>query len=242
MRHFWGYRVWTSPQINLPLFYPFIWFLVQVRSLFVQILQGVSIGPTMFCWRFGSTNVNVRGSLWSFTRTLPHEIQTPGQDGNRELNEAVDGPAKVGRVMLGLSLLALLKFLCFSTGMLGSTWLGQHGAAYKNVASLLHIQCVDMYTYIHIILVPYLLHTVTCTTTLSYKSKSSIWSFLQFSRLRMLTWQVIAVNPQNDHQENKLFAQARKNWELLKQACHATGPCQNVQRFCQKRPHPTQNL
>lgn len=90
----------------------------------------------------------------------------------------------------------------------------------------------------------YIVHAsaTACTTTLSYKSKSSIWSFLQFSRLRMQTWQVIAVNPQNDHQENKLYVQARKNWELLKQACHATGPCQNVQRFCQKRPHPTQNL
>lgn len=70
-------------------------------------------------------------------------------------------------MMLGLSLLALLKFLCFSTGMFGSTWLGQHGAAYKNIASLLHIQYVDMYTYIHIIVKPYL-HTVT------YRSLSSI--------------------------------------------------------------------
>ena len=256
MRHVWGYRVWTSPQIS-PFYFSIhsydsydSWcrlgaFLLRFSRESIWVITG-----PMFCWRFGS-NVNVRGSLWS---TLAHERQTPGQDGNRELNEAVDGPAKVGRVMLGLSLLALLKFLCFSTGMFGSTWLGQHGAAYKNIASLLHIQYVDMYTYIHIIVVPYL-HTVTyrslsssacfataCTTTRSYKSKSSIWSFFQFSRLRMQTWQVISVNPQNDHQENQLYAQARKNWELLKQACHATGPCQNVQRFCQKRPHPTQNL
>ncbi len=73
---------------------------------FVQILQGVNTGPTMFCWRFGSPNENVPGSI-SFAHA--HEIQTPGQDGNQEVKEAVDGPAKVGgRLMLGLSLLAWL--------------------------------------------------------------------------------------------------------------------------------------
>lgn len=167
MRHVWGYRVWTSPQIS-PFYFSIhsydsydSWcrlgaFLLRFSRESIWVITG-----PMFCWRFGS-NVNVRGSLWS---TLAHERQTPGQDGNRELNEAVDGPAKVGRVMLGLSLLALLKFLCFSTGMFGSTWLGQHGAAYKNIASLLHIQYVDMHTYIHT-------HYSSTILTYSYIQKS----------------------------------------------------------------------